>query len=51
MENSKPKLEAVRLETPFGAIESDSGNHSVDVITIGALLIVLYICKRIYFGR
>jgi|TARA_Y100001938_G_scaffold143884_1_gene217422 hypothetical protein len=45
------KVESVRLETPFGAIESDSGNHSVDVITIGALIIVLYICKKIYFGR
>jgi len=51
MENERPKLEAVRVETPFGAIESDSGNHTADVLTIGALLIILYLFKRMYSAK
>ena len=45
------KIESVRIETPIGAIESDSGNHAVDVITIGAFIVIGYILKRIYFDR
>ena len=44
------KIESVRIETPLGAIESDSGNHAIDVITVGAFLIIGFILKRIYFG-
>ena len=51
MESSRPKLESVRLETPFGSIESDSGNHTIDVVTIFGIIIILYICKRLYFDR
>ena len=50
MESPRKKIESVRVETPFGAIESDSGNHAVDVITIGAFIFVAYILKRMYFG-
>ncbi len=32
----------VRIETPIGAIESDSGNHLVDVGTVLVLTIALY---------
>tara|TARA_R110002020_G_scaffold304221_2_gene519973 strand:+ start:324 stop:470 length:147 start_codon:yes stop_codon:yes gene_type:complete len=46
----RPKIESVRVETPFGALESDSGNHAIDVITIGAFLILGYIFKRLYFN-
>ena len=28
------KLESVKIETPMGSIESDSGNHMVDIITV-----------------
>ena len=45
------KVESVRVETPFGAIESDSGNHLADVFTIVAILIILYIFKRMYLGK
>ena len=36
------KTKKVRIETPIGAIESDSGNHLVDVGTILVLTIALY---------
>ena len=36
------KTKKVRIETPMGAIESDSGNHLVDVGTILVLTIALY---------
>tara|TARA_R100000808_G_C2049775_1_gene85826 strand:- start:39 stop:218 length:180 start_codon:yes stop_codon:yes gene_type:complete len=45
------KIESVRIETPLGAIESDSGNHAADVATVLGIVIVLYIFKRLYFGR
>ena len=36
------KTKKVRIETPMGAIESDSGNHLVDVGTVLVLTFVLY---------
>ena len=36
------RTKKVRIETPMGAIESDSGNHLVDVGTILVLTIALY---------
>ena len=35
------KTKKVRIETPIGAIESDSGNHLVDIGTVLMLLMVL----------
>ena len=45
------KVESVRVETPFGALESDSGNHMADVLPISAILIILYMFKRMYIGK
>ena len=36
------KTKKVRIETPIGAIESDSGNHLMDIGTVLMLLMVLY---------
>ena len=44
----------IRIETPVGAIESDSGNHIVDGVTIVILILVLYTGKKIvdkYFKK
>ena len=35
------KTQKVRIETPMGTIESDSGNHLVDVGTVLLLAFVL----------
>ena len=37
------KTQKVRIETPIGAIESDSGNHFVDIGTVVLLSFVLYL--------
>ena len=35
------------IETPIGTLESDSGNHMIDVITIVGVISVLYIGKKL----
>tara|TARA_R110001606_G_scaffold288466_2_gene436583 strand:+ start:990 stop:1133 length:144 start_codon:yes stop_codon:yes gene_type:complete len=40
------KVKKVRIETPIGAIESDSGNHLVDVGTVFILSVALYFIIR-----
>ena len=40
------KPQKVRIETPMGTIESDSGNHLVDVGTVVLLTFVLYLVIR-----
>ena len=37
----------VRIETPIGAIESDSGNHIVDGITVVVIVLIIYIGKKL----
>jgi len=44
------KLESFKIETPFVTIESDSGNHVVDVISVVAVIGILYLAKRM-LGR
>ena len=46
----RPKLESFRVATPMGALESDSGNHVVDVISVVAVIGILYLAKRM-LGR
>ena len=36
------KTKKVRIETPIGSVESDSGNHLVDVGTVLMLIVSLY---------
>ena len=35
------------LETPIGTIESDSGNHYLDVLSIIVVIAVLYVGKKL----
>ena len=37
----------VKIETPMGSLESDSGNHLIDVTSIIIVIGVLYIGKKI----
>ena len=41
------KPQRVRIETPIGAIESDSGNHLVDIGTVVSVVVVLFILKKV----
>ena len=50
----KREPQSIKIETPMGTIESDSGNHAIDSITIVIIIMVLYIGKKIidkYFRR
>ena len=38
----------VRIETPLGNIESDSGNHLVDVGTIIGIMVIFFIMRNFY---
>jgi hypothetical protein len=47
-------LKKIRVETPIGAIESDSGNHIMDGLTVMVLIMGLYTGKKIvdkYFKK
>ena len=41
------KTQRVRIETPIGAIESDSGNHYLDVITVLGFVVAFMILKKV----
>ena len=47
MTDYKPVQPKIRIETPIGAIESDSGNHLVDGITIVTAVLIFYIGKKV----
>ena len=38
----------VRIETPLGNIESDSGNHLVDVGTVILILLIFFVMRRFF---
>ena len=39
------KLKKFSIETPAGKLESDSGNHFVDVISVFGVIALLFIVK------
>jgi len=41
------KTKKVRIETPIGAIESDSGNHLVDIGTVLGFVVFLYLIRKL----
>ena len=41
------KPQQFKIETPIGSVESDSGNHLVDVGTVVAVIIVLFVAKKL----
>ena len=41
------KIESVRIETPLGAIESDSGNHFVDIASVMLIIMCVVMFKKV----
>ena len=37
----------VKIETPLGSLESDSGSHLIDVGTIIVVIAILYVGKKL----
>jgi len=50
VESDRPKIESFKVETPVGSFESDSGNHTVDVLSVGAMILLVYILKRVWYN-
>ena len=44
---NKPK--SVKIETPIGSIESDSGNHLLDIGSVIFVIAFYLILKRIFY--
>ena len=40
------EIKKVKVETPLGTIESDSGNHLVDVGTVLLIIGLVYLLKK-----
>ena len=38
----------VKIETPIGSIESDSGNHFVDIASVMLIIVCVLMFKKIY---
>ena len=38
----------LKIETPLGSVESDSGNHLVDIGTIIVIIVVFFLVKKIF---
>jgi hypothetical protein len=38
---AKERQDKISIETPYGTIESDSGNHLVD---IGTVVLIIFVC-------
>ena len=39
-----------KIETPIGSVESDSGNHTIDVLSVLLIIGLILISKKL-FGR
>ena len=40
-------VQRLKVDTPLGSIESDSGNHWIDIMTILGVILVLYVGKKV----
>ena len=43
------KTKSVKLETPIGSIESDSGSHLIDIATIVVVISFYLIIKKVFY--
>ena len=46
-ENKIIKPDQFRIETPIGSVESDSGNHAVDILSVLLIIGVVIIGKKL----
>ena len=43
----RPEPKKFKVETPLGSLESDSGNHALDVFSILAVVLFLYFGNKL----
>lgn len=42
------QVKKVRIETPIGTVESDSGNHLLDIGTVLIIMLVFFAMKKFF---
>ena len=42
------KTQKIKIETPIGTIESDSGNHFLDIASVIFIIICILLTKKIW---
>tara|TARA_R100000808_G_scaffold24207_1_gene55203 strand:- start:447 stop:590 length:144 start_codon:yes stop_codon:yes gene_type:complete len=42
------KTKQFKIETPIGSVESDSGNHLVDVVSVVFIVVIFLIFKKLW---
>tara|TARA_R110002012_G_scaffold78323_7_gene199622 strand:+ start:1383 stop:1526 length:144 start_codon:yes stop_codon:yes gene_type:complete len=42
------KTERFKIETPIGSVESDSGNHFVDIASVMLIIVCVIMFKKIW---
>ena len=51
MDNEINKPQSIKIDTPIGSIESDSGNHLIDIATIVVIISLYLIIKKVFYKR
>ena len=41
------KPQQFKIQTPIGSVESDSGNHLIDIASVLIVILIIYLVKRI----
>jgi len=47
MSESTKKIKKFSIETPIGKLESDSGSHFIDVLSVVGVIVLLYAGKKL----
>jgi len=42
------KTERFKIETPIGSVESDSGNHLIDIVSVSFIIIIVLVFKKLW---
>ena len=40
------KPQQFKIQTPIGSVESDSGNHLIDIASVLIVILIIYLVKR-----
>ena len=44
----QPKPKSVKIETPIGTVESDSGNHLMDIGTVLIVILAFFLMRKLF---
>lgn len=44
------KTKQFKIQTPIGSVESDSGSHVVDILSVVGIIVLCFVLKKL-FGK